>query len=159
MDAMGRKGHRRRRSRAADQRGRRFSSRAGWFGLAAFVVLGLAVTLAIVPMLGGRTPAEATAGQEVAVGMAGFAPNRLEARAGEDLTLTFVNPDSRFHTDGGGWHQFRIEALGVDVKIRPSSRRTATLKNLPAGTYVFYCDVCCGGKENPAMRGILEVAG
>lgn len=91
--------------------------------------------------------------------MAGFEPARLVGRAGRDLTLTFVNPDSRFHTDGGGWHQFRIDSLGVDVKIPPSSRQAVTLRTLPAGTYEFYCDVCCGGKENPAMRGVLEVTG
>lgn len=97
-------------------------------------------------------------GQQVIVSMAGFSPQRLAAKPGGDLTLTLVNPDSKFHTDGGGWHQFRVDALGMDVKIPPSSQRTVTLRNLQAGTYEFYCDVCCGGKENPAMRGTLEVA-
>lgn len=91
--------------------------------------------------------------------MAGYSPATLEAKAGQDLTLTFINPDSQFHTDGGGWHQFRAEVLGVDMKIPPSSQQTVTLRNLQAGTYEFYCDVCCGGKENPAMRGVLEVTG
>ena len=126
----------------------------------AVIVVGLAAFLALSPLRAARTPAGATAeGPQVVVSMAGYAPARLSAKAGKDLTVTFVNPDSRFHTDGGGWHQFRAEALGVDVKIPPSSQRSVTLRNLQAGTYEFYCDVCCGGKENPAMRGVLEVTG
>src|SRR3972149_2301788 len=27
----------------------------------------------------------------------------------------------------------------------------------PAGVYDYYCDVCCGGKANPTMRGKLIV--
>jgi len=130
------------------------------FGVAALVVVGLAAFMALKPLRAARTPAAAApAGPQVVVSMAGYAPARLSARAGEDLTVTLVNPDSRFHTDGGGWHQFRAEALNVDMKIPPSSQRTVTLRNLQAGTYEFYCDVCCGGKENPAMRGVLEVTG
>ncbi len=91
--------------------------------------------------------------------MAGFAPPTLAARAREDLTLEFVNPDSQFHTDGGGWHQFRIDALNIDIRMPPRTRQTVVLGELPVGTYEFYCDVCCGGKENPAMRGVLEVTG
>lgn len=60
---------------------------------------------------------------------------------------------------GGGWHRFRIEALDLDVRIAPKSRETMNLGQLPAGSHVFYCAICCGGKENPAMRGLLEVEG
>lgn len=129
------------------------------FSVGGVLVLGIAAFLALTP-LRARPAAPAPPGaQQVVVTMAGYSPARLTAKAGQDLTVTFVNPDSRFHTDGGGWHQFRAEALDVDVKIPPSSQQTVTLRNLRAGTYEFYCDVCCGGKENPAMRGILEVTG
>ncbi len=137
--------------------------KAAWkvvaFGLAAVLVLGIAAFLATASLRAARTPPAPPGAQEVVVTMAGYSPARLTAKAGEDLTVTFVNTDSRFHTDGGGWHQFRAEALNVDVKIPPSSQQTITLRNLQAGTYEFYCDVCCGGKENPAMRGVLEVTG
>lgn len=130
------------------------------FGFAALAVVGVAVFMALSPLRAARTPAVATpGGPQVVVSMAGYSPARLSAKAGQDLTVTLVNPDSKFHTDGGGWHQFRAEGLDVDVKIPPSSQRTVTLRNLQAGTYEFYCDVCCGGKENPAMRGVLEVTG
>ncbi len=155
---MGRAGSKRNRRPTA--RGSLLRARGVWFGLAALVVVGLAGVLAIAPMVADRSSSRSVpAAGEVLVSMAGFAPATLQARAGEDLALTFVNADSRFHTDGGGWHQFRIDALNVDVNIPPSSRTTATLQDLPAGTYEFYCDVCCGGKENPAMRGVLEVTG
>jgi heme/copper-type cytochrome/quinol oxidase subunit 2 len=25
------------------------------------------------------------------------------------------------------------------------------------GTYVMYCDTCCGGKESPSMRGTIVI--
>ena len=127
------------------------------FGVAATLVVGLAVYLALNPLRAEKP--QTLGGQQVVVSMAGFSPPQLTAKAGSDLTLTLVNPDSKFHTDGGGWHQFRVEALDLDVKIPPSSQRTVTLRDLRTGSYVFFCDVCCGGKENPAMRGILEVTG
>ena len=148
--------------RAGHRNRPRFSRRARalWFGLAAAVVLGGAVFLASAPF---RPPAAtspaANASQQVLVSMAGFEPSRLQARAGQDVALTFVNADSQFHVDGGGWHQFRIEALNIDVRIAPKSQKTVNLGSLPAGNYEFYCDICCGGKENPSMRGVLEVRG
>ena len=148
----------------ADLSARRW--RAIWFGFAALAVAAFATMLALAPLRSASTRASssgqvpaAPGTRQVLVTMAGFQPSRLAARAGEDLTLEFVNPDSKFHTDGGGWHQFRVEGLNIDVKIPPQTRQTVVLRDLPAGTYEFYCDVCCGGKENPAMRGVLEVTG
>ncbi len=140
--------------------------RAIWFSLAAFAVATLAAMIALAPLRsastrapsGAETPASPGT-RQVVVTMAGFAPSTLTARGSEDLTLEFVNPDSRFHTDGGGWHQFRIDALNIDIRMPPRTRQAVALGELPVGTYDFYCDVCCGGKENPAMRGVLEVTG
>lgn len=154
---MSTSGRARRRAKKAARR--RASWKAVGFGLAAALVLGIAAFLALAPLRAARAPAAVSGARQVVVTMAGFSPARLTARAGEDLTVTFINTDNPFHTDGGGWHQFRAEALGVDVKIPPGSQRTVTLRNLPAGTYEFYCDICSGGKDNPSMRGILEVTG
>lgn len=157
-----------RQARRAAARGNHAAGRARviWFALGALTVTAFAAVLALAPLRSASTTAPSdgealvsSGAQQVVVTMAGFVPSRLAGRAGEDLTLAFVNPDSRFHTDGGGWHQFRVEALDIDVKIPPRTRQTVRLQDLPAGTYEFYCDVCCGGKENPAMRGVLEVAG
>lgn len=148
------------RPHAGRRRTRSSRARAIWFGLGAVAILGAAIFLATAPL---RPPAATSpggpAGRQVLVSMAGFEPGRLRARASEEVILTFVNNDNQFHTDGGGWHQFRIEALDVDVRIAPKSRKTVNLGRLPAGSYVFYCDICCGGKENPTMRGLLEVEG
>lgn len=139
---------------------RRARVRAVWFALAAVAVLGAALFLATAPF---RPPAATVppgeTGQQVLVSMGGFEPSRLRGRTGEDVILTFVNNDSSFHTDGGGWHQFHVEALDLDVRIPPKSQKTVNLGRLRAGSYVFYCDICCGGKENPTMRGLLEVEG
>ena len=153
---MGKSRKSRRKARRTPSAGRRRWVVIG-VAVGATLIVGLAGFLALAPLRADKP--EALGGQQVVVSMAGFTPQRLTAKTGTDLTVTLVNPDSRFHTDGGGWHQFRVEALDLDVKIPPDSQRTVTLRNLRAGAYVFYCDVCCGGKENPSMRGILEVTG
>lgn len=89
--------------------------------------------------------------------MGGFSPSRIQAKAGDPITLRFVNEDSQFHTDGGGWHQFAIDDLGVNVKVPPSKTQEFTFTPTTDGTFEFYCDVCCGGKENPSMVGTLTV--
>jgi len=32
-----------------------------------------------------------------------------------------------------------------------------TIPAAAPGEYAFYCDTCCGGKDNPAMQGILKI--
>ena len=94
---------------------------------------------------------------EIAVSMAGFSPSRIATRAGEPLTIRLVNKDNRFHTDGGGWHQFAIDELGVDVRVPPLATRTITFTPKETGVFDFFCDVCCGGRANPYMHGALTV--
>lgn len=89
--------------------------------------------------------------------MAGFRPNTINARAGQPLTIALINPDSQFHTDGGGRHNFVIEALGVQQEVQPRSTLNFSFTPEQPGTYPFYCDICCGGKENPSMQGFLVV--
>ncbi len=155
---VSKKVHRRRQRHRKERKSQHRRGRAIWFVLGALGVLSVAAFLAAEPLRPRPTASEP--GQsvpQVYVSMAGFEPRVLAAQAGQEFKLQFVNQDSRFHTDGGGWHQFRIDGVGVDVRIPPSSQPTVTLPALAAGTYEFYCDVCCGGKENPAMRGLLEV--
>ena len=93
----------------------------------------------------------------VTITMAGFAPAQLAANAGEPLAVTLVNPDNSHHTDGGGWHNFVLADLGVDVRVAPESTQTFTIPAAQPGEYKWYCDICCGGKENPSMWGTLVV--
>ncbi|MCL4531735.1 MAG: cupredoxin domain-containing protein [Actinobacteria bacterium] len=92
------------------------------------------------------------------VDMSGFEPGILSAKARSAVKLRIVNPDSQVHGDGGGWHQFAIPELGLDVKVAPRSEQTVTFTPTAPGSYTFYCDVCCGGKANPSMRGTLDVS-
>ena len=68
-----------------------------------------------------------------------------------------INLDHKFHTDGGGWHNFAVPDFGVNEPVAPKQTRTFTFTPTRAGEYVFYCDICCGGKNNPFMRGKLIV--
>lgn len=121
------------------------------------VVTALVVGTAVWLLWPRHTPAQA-AERTVTITMAGFDPGTLSIPAGKPLTVKLVNPDSQFHTDGGGVHQFAVPALGVDVKVDPKSTSLVTLPAAAPGTYTFYCDVCCGGKENPTMQGTLLVS-
>lgn len=93
----------------------------------------------------------------VEISMAGFSTPRMTTAAGQPLRLELVNNDSSMHTDGGGWHQLAIPALGVDGRVGPKSRVVVEIPAAAPGQYAFYCDVCCGGKENPQMQGVLTV--
>jgi heme/copper-type cytochrome/quinol oxidase subunit 2 len=124
--------------------------RAGAF---AALALAVAVTVFIV----WPRPPVATAAERVTVDMGGFHPATLTATVGQPLELQIINPDSNMHSDGGGWHQLAIPDLGVDVKIGPRSDKTVEIPATAPGEYAFYCDVCCGGKENPSMQGVLKV--
>ena len=119
----------------------------------AFVALSLTVALAAF-LVWPRTPT-ATAAQRVTVDMAGFHPANLTATAGQPMQIQIINPDSSMHSDGGGWHELAIPELGIDARIAPRSDKTIDIPAAAAGEYAFYCDVCCGGKENPSMQGVL----
>ncbi len=144
------KTERRRSARAA-----RFRDRALTCSLIALVVVGLAgifLWRAIAPI--HTLAADVT----IQTTMGGFDPQVIRAKVGKPITIQLINRDSSFHTDGGGWHQFAIDALGLNAKVGPESTKLVTLTPTKEGTYEFYCDVCCGGKENPSMRGRLEIS-
>ena len=129
-----------------------FKLRLGAFLALAIAVVGLAAWQL------RPAPSGATADQTVQITMAGFDPTNLTVPAGKATTVLFKNPDSAAHTDGGGVHEFAIPELGIDVKVPPESSTVATIPAVAPGTYTFYCDTCCGGKANPAMRGTLTVS-
>ena len=144
------KTERKRRARAGRRRGKAIA-----FGIIAFMVVGLAGILvwrAFAPV-----PAVA-ADVKIQTTMGGFMPQVVRAKVGKPITIQLINRDTRFHTDGGGWHQFALDALDVNAKVGPESTQLVTLTPTREGTYEFYCDVCCGGKESPSMRGRLEVS-
>lgn len=89
--------------------------------------------------------------------MGGFSTSVIRAKAGRPLTVRLTSTDTRFHTDGGGKHQFAIDYLGVNIIAPPLGTREATFTPKEPGTYEYYCDVCCGGRANPTMVGRLIV--
>ena len=91
------------------------------------------------------------------IDMGGFTPPNLSAPAGRPLRLRIVNPDNSHHSDGGGVHGFTIVALGIDERVQPETTKVVTIPAASVGEYAFYCDTCCGGKENPSMQGVLKL--
>ncbi len=121
------------------------------------VVVGLAAVGLVVTRLLPGTATDVTAIQ-VSASMGGFDPPVMQAKAGSTVRVEFASTDTPFHSDGGGWHELAIEKLGIDWKVAPQSSQVFefTVPSEP-GTYAFYCDICCGGKENPSMQGRLTV--
>lgn len=95
---------------------------------------------------------------QVHASMSGFDPPVLTVKAGQAVKIELSSMDSSFHSDGGGWHQFAIDALGINWKVGPESSQVFSFTApATAGTFTWYCDICCGGKANPSMQGKLTV--
>ena len=126
------------------------------FAAIAVLVGGVAVGL-VASRLAGPAATDVTAVQ-VRADMGGFKPHELTVKAGQTVRVEFASLDTPYHSDGGGWHQLAIDELGIDWKVGPESSEVFefTAPEEP-GTYGWYCDICCGGKENPSMQGMLTV--
>lgn len=126
------------------------------FAAIAIVLGGGAIGL-VVSRLQAPVATDATALQ-VHGSMGGLDPLELTVKAGSAVKLELTSTDTQFHSDGGGWHEFAIDELGIDFKVGPlSSQVFEFTAPKTAGTYTYYCGICCGGKENPTMVGILTV--
>lgn len=125
------------------------------FAALTLIVGGFAIALVVSRLL-GPAATDATAVQ-VHANMGGFDPPALTIKAGERVRVEFSSMDTSMHSDGGGWHQFAIDDLGIDWKVGPLSSEVFEFTAPGAGTYSWYCDICCGGKANPSMQGALTV--
>jgi cytochrome c oxidase subunit II len=133
--------------------------KAAAFGMVALAVLGVAITLFAWPYLEERRVERAYVQENVIkISMSGWQPDRVYAKAGEPVTITMVNLDSRFHLDAYGWHDFNIDELQIQRLVGPKETLTFTLTVTEPGEYTFYCSTCCGGKASPSMRGTLLVS-
>lgn len=125
-----------------------------------FVALALAVTVAAAALLTGafkdNTPIDPNA-HAMRIDMSGFSPNYLTARVGESIKIDLINPDGPWHQDGGGYHNFVLERFGVNETVNPQSQRVFEFVPTDAGEFLWYCSLCCGGKESPSMQGRLKV--
>ena len=128
--------------------------------VAIFAILAVAVAGGAAYAIWPRDLATADPGPVDAtlrIDMSGFTPPELTVPANRLLRLRIVNPDSSHHSDGGGVHGFTIVKLGVDARIQPETTQVVSIPPSAAGEYAFYCDTCCGGKENPSMQGVLKI--
>lgn len=116
---------------------------AGWLLVPAFWVQG--------------SRSDAAAIVDIKGTMGGFSTSVIQAKVGRPLTVRLTSVDNRFHTDGGGKHQFAIDYLKVNIIAPPLGTREATFTPIEPGIYDYYCDVCCGGRANPTMVGKLIV--
>lgn len=150
----GRAGNVRRAGGAGRRKGTRRRQRVAYWTLATLVGVG-AVGLFAAPYF--RDPGADDPGTVVQISMNGFRPSVIRGRIGQPIKVTMVNLDNQFHTDGGGWHNFVVEDLDVVEKVGPKRTHSFTIQVDQPGVYPFYCDICCGGKENPFMQGKLIV--
>lgn len=123
------------------------------------IVFGaIILLLASIPIIKGLNDLKDKEGSiNIRLSMSGFSPKTIQINAGEDSSIYLINMDNSMHADGGGWHQFASDDANFDFKIAPLDKKTVSIKVDNPGTYTFYCDVCCGGKENPSMQGTLIV--
>ncbi|MES2210567.1 MAG: cupredoxin domain-containing protein [Chloroflexota bacterium] len=128
------------------------------FAIITLLIGGAAVGLVLSRLQGpGSTD---TSALQVRASMGGFNPPALTVKAGQVVKVELISTDTSMHSDGGGWHQFAIDALGIDWKVGPESGKVFSFTApATAGTYSWYCDICCGGKANPSMQGTLTVTG
>ncbi len=94
---------------------------------------------------------------DIAATMSGFDKPEIRIKAGQSVTIRLTSLDNEHHTDGGGQHQWAVDDLGVDVIAQPLSSNTVVFTPEKPGEFVFYCDICCGGRANPTMNGKLIV--
>ena len=108
-----------------------------------------------------RPPPPPMAGNviDVSGSMDGFDKKEIHVKVGQPVTIRLTSMDNSAHTDGGGKHQWAVDELGVNVIAQPESSNIVTFTPDKAGTYTFYCDICCGGRANPTMNGELIVEG
>lgn len=131
--------------------------RSAAFGIVVIGVLGLAGLYlkqaffrpAPTPMAGNVI--------DVAGSMDGFDKKEIHVTLGQPVTIRLTSTDNSHHTDGGGKHQWAVDELSLNVIAQPESSNYVTFTPDKAGTFVFYCDICCGGRANPTMNGTLVV--
>ena len=142
---------------ARQARSRRRRTRTLIFSGIVLVVLGLAAYL--LQSAFSRPELESMAGTviDIAADMAGFSQSEVRVKVGQPVTIRLTSLDNSHHTDGGGKHQWAVDELGVSIIAPPEGSAYATFTPDQPGQYMFYCDVCCGGRANPSMQGTLIV--
>ncbi len=90
--------------------------------------------------------------------MGGYDTSVIHAQIGQNTTIHLTSLDHANHPDGGGQHQFAVDALGIDIIAPPLGSEAFSFTFETPGVYTYYCDTCCGGRSSPTMQGTLVVA-
>ena len=127
-----------------------------------FIVIVIAIFGAALYLIIGKSASLEPVNKDaikMTITMAGFEPNKITAIAGQPVTINLINPDNSHHTDGGGKHNFILTSglANLNVTVQPESQEVFTFTPTQKGEYHWYCDICCGGSENPNMHGTLIV--
>jgi cytochrome c oxidase subunit II len=131
--------------------------RVAAFLLVAAVVIGGGIYMAGSVFLGQRDKTTVSNAITMGISMDGFDPATLHAKPGETLTIDWWNQDAPMHLTNGV-HSLVSDTLKVRLELPAQSRKTVQLTApMAPGDYDFWCDSCCGGKDNPKMHGKLHV--
>jgi plastocyanin len=128
------------------------------FLVVAALVVGVGGYMASSVFLGQRGAAASAGVIPMRISMDGYDPKTLDAKPGQTLTIDWWNTDGAMHLEGGV-HTLVSDALGIKMALPAESRKTITLTApTTPGDYDFWCDSCCGGKDNPKMHATLHVS-
>ena len=131
--------------------------RAIVFGFMAVAILGAGIYLAGSVFVGQRDKPSTPGAFAMRISMDGFDPNPITAKPGETLTIDWWNTDASMHLTNGV-HSLVSDTLNLHFELPAQSRKMITITApTAAGDYDFWCDSCCGGKDNPKMHGTLHV--
>lgn len=96
---------------------------------------------------------------DVSADMSGFSMTEIRVKVGQPVTIRLRSLDNEHHTDGAGKHQWAVDDFNANVIAPAEGTAMTTFTPTKTGTYVFYCDICCGGRANPSMNGKFIVEG
>lgn len=147
------------RTRRQEAHQREQKKRTLTFAAIAIAVLGLAGYFLFGAFFKPGPPPMAGNVIDVEAAMNGFDQYEIRVKVSEPVTIRLTSLDNTHHTDGGGKHQWAVDELGVDIIAPALGSSYATFTPQEAGSYTFYCDICCGGRANPSMNGTLIVEG
>ena len=110
--------------------------------------IGCAISLAVFVLAVHSHATDSIRTVDVVLSRYAFAPERIEARAGEPLRLNVVSVD--------GTHGFQVKALGLNVRI-PASGKTVTIEVTPreAGTFRIGCSEYCGSGHSRMQAWLI----
>ena len=131
--------------------------RSAIFAMLVIGVLGLAGYYLKAAFFKPAPPAMVGNVIDIAADMGGFSMKEMRVKVGQTVTVRLTSLDNSHNTDGGGQHQWAVDELAVSIIAPPEGSNFATFTPEKAGSYTFYCDICCGGRANPTMNGSLIV--